>query len=78
MILHRLSSFRFATKKAAGQPGIIIDPESFRKTGPVDRFLHWFRNIQTYNDMERHLSDFNRNKSHTLFLQHNNKFMEIL
>jgi hypothetical protein len=51
MILTKLPLFRFAVKKQVGQAGIIIDPESFRQIGPFNKFLHWFRNIQTFNDM---------------------------
>jgi hypothetical protein len=78
MMLVSQMGFRFAVKKAVGQPGIIVDPESFRKTGLVDRALHWFRNGQTFGDMERHLADFSRSKSHTEFLAHNNKLLEAI
>jgi hypothetical protein len=78
MLISRLPIFRFAAKKQVKQPGIIIDPESFRNQGTVDKVLHWFRNIQTYNDMERHLKDFHRSKSHTFFLQYNNKLIDAL
>ena len=70
--------YRFAVKKAVGQPGIIVDPESFRQTGLVGRALHWFRNNQTLGDMERNLGDFNRSKSQTKFLLQNNRLLEAI
>lgn len=76
MILSRVSLFGFAVKKAVGQPGIIVDPESFRQTGVFPKVLHWFRNKQTFSDMERHLVDFNRSKSHKKFLAINNTLVE--
>ena len=75
MLFTRLSIFKFSVKKTASQAGIIIDPESFKQTGLFPKVLHWFRNIQTYNDMERHLTDFKRKKSHKFFIQHNNKLL---
>lgn len=75
MLLSRVSTFGFAVKKVVSQPGIIVDPESFRKTGVFPRMVHWFRNKQTFGDMERHLADFNRNKAHTKFLTLNNAIL---
>ncbi len=72
MLLSRVSLYGFALKKTIGQPGIIIDPESFRKTGVFPRIIHWFKNKQTFSDMERHLTDFNQKNSHQRFLYYNN------
>lgn len=77
MILNRLSLFKFATKKV-GEPGIILEPDSFCKTGLFPKALHWFRNLQTYNDMERHMKDFNRSKSHSTFLHQSNKLLQLV
>ena len=78
MILNRLGLVRFATKKVVGQPGIILEPEAFRKNGFLPKVMHWFRNVQTFNDMERHMKDFNRSKSHASFIQLNNKIINLV
>ena len=78
MMLVSRMGFRFAAKKVVGRPGLIVDPESFRQTGLVGRALHWFRNNQTFGDMERNLPDFNRTQSHTKFLLYNNKLLEAI
>jgi hypothetical protein len=72
MLLSRMSLYGFSLKKAIGQPGIIVDADSFRKTGVFPRIIHWLKNKQAFGDMERHLADFNRKNSHTKFLSYNN------